>query len=171
MGAGKEKNCRLGTVGGQAVMEGVMMKSREGVAIAVRRMDDKRIVVRKKDYKPLKEKCAFFRIPVIRGIVNFVDMMRLSLSTMTASADMLGLEEEGEPSKFEKWLDKHFGKSIMAVASALGVVLGVALALLLFIRSSELRFARWDEIDLRNAMWTIPAEREPIPGVRRPGHE
>ena len=51
---------------------------------------------------------------------------------MTASADMLGLEEEGEPSKFEKWLDKHFGKSIMAVASALGVVLGVALALLLF---------------------------------------
>ena len=132
MGAGKEKNCRLGTVGGQAVMEGVMMKSREGVAIAVRRMDDKRIVVRKKDYKPLKEKCAFFRIPVIRGIVNFVDMMRLSLSTMTASADMLGLEEEGEPSKFEKWLDKHFGKSIMAVASALGVVLGVALALLLF---------------------------------------
>ena len=121
MGAGKEKNCRLGTVGGQAVMEGVMMKSREGVAIAVRRMDDKRIVVRKKDYKPLKEKCAFFRIPVIRGIVNFVDMMRLSLSTMTASADMLGLEEEGEPSKFEKWLDKHFGKSIMAVASALGI--------------------------------------------------
>lgn len=132
MGAKKEKNCRLGTVGGQAVMEGVMMKSREGVAIAVRRMDDKRIVVRKKNYKPLKEKCAFFRIPIIRGIVNFVDMLRLSLSTMTASADMLGLEEEGEPSKFEKWLDKHFGKSIMAVASALGVVLGVALALLLF---------------------------------------
>lgn len=44
--------------------------------------------------------------------------------------------------------------------------LAVKLALLLFIRSSELRFARWDEIDLRNAMWTIPAEREPIPGVK-----
>ncbi|HDZ1320162.1 TPA: tyrosine-type recombinase/integrase [Klebsiella pneumoniae] len=44
--------------------------------------------------------------------------------------------------------------------------LTVKLALLLFIRSSELRFARWDEIDLRNAMWTIPAEREPIPGVK-----
>ena len=37
---------------------------------------------------------------------------------------------------------------------------------MLFIRSSELRFARWDEIDLHNAMWTIPAEREPIPGVK-----
>lgn len=42
----------------------------------------------------------------------------------------------------------------------------VKLALLLFIRSSELRFARWDEIDLHNAMWTISAEREPIPGVK-----
>ncbi|NPD63914.1 tyrosine-type recombinase/integrase [Klebsiella aerogenes] len=44
--------------------------------------------------------------------------------------------------------------------------LAVKLALLLFIRSSELRFARWDEIDLHNSMWTIPAEREPIPGVK-----
>ncbi|MBK4129814.1 tyrosine-type recombinase/integrase [Klebsiella michiganensis] len=44
--------------------------------------------------------------------------------------------------------------------------LAVKLALLLFIRSSELRFARWDEIDLHNVMWTIPAEREPIPGVK-----
>jgi len=44
--------------------------------------------------------------------------------------------------------------------------LAVKLALLLFIRSSELRFARWDEIDLDNAMWTIPAERKPIPGVK-----
>ena len=44
--------------------------------------------------------------------------------------------------------------------------LAVKLALLLFIRSSELRFARWDEIDLHNSMWTIPAEHEPIPGVK-----
>lgn len=44
--------------------------------------------------------------------------------------------------------------------------LAVKLALLLFIRSSELRFARWDEIDMENAMWTIPAERKQIPGVK-----
>lgn len=48
--------------------------------------------------------------------------------------------------------------------------LAVKLALLLFIRSSELRFARWDEIDLHNSMWTIPAEREPIPGVKYSAH-
>ncbi len=129
----RASNPRLGTVGGQAVMEGVMMKSKSEVAIAVRRMDDKKIVVRTKKYRALKEKCAFFRVPVIRGIVNFIDMMRLSFSTLTASTEMLGLEEEGEPSRFEKWLDRHFGKSIMAFASALGVVLGVALAVFLFI--------------------------------------
>ena len=129
----RASNPRLGTVGGQAVMEGVMMKSKSEVAIAVRRMDDKKIAIRKKKYKALKEKCAFFRVPVIRGIVNFIDMMRLSFSTLTASTEMLGLEEEGEPSRFEKWLDRHFGKSIMAFASALGVVLGVALAVFLFI--------------------------------------
>ncbi|MGP2478220.1 hypothetical protein, partial [Listeria monocytogenes] len=44
--------------------------------------------------------------------------------------------------------------------------LAVQLNLLIFIRSSELRFARWTEINLDGAMWTIPAEREPIPGVR-----
>ncbi|WP_157701823.1 tyrosine-type recombinase/integrase, partial [Salmonella enterica] len=44
--------------------------------------------------------------------------------------------------------------------------LAVKLTLLIFIRSSELRFARWSEIDFENAMWTIPAEREPLPGVK-----
>ncbi|MCG6518699.1 tyrosine-type recombinase/integrase, partial [Escherichia coli] len=44
--------------------------------------------------------------------------------------------------------------------------LAVMLNLLVFIRSSELRYARWSEIDIDNAMWTIPAELEPLPGVK-----
>ncbi|WP_157924985.1 tyrosine-type recombinase/integrase, partial [Escherichia coli] len=44
--------------------------------------------------------------------------------------------------------------------------LAIMLNLLVFIRSSELRYARWSEIDIDNAMWTIPAEREPLPGVK-----
>ncbi|OCA52588.1 putative prophage CPS-53 integrase [Photorhabdus namnaonensis] len=44
--------------------------------------------------------------------------------------------------------------------------LAMKLTLLIFIRSSELRFARWSEIDFENAMWTIPGEREPLPGVK-----
>ncbi|MXE86566.1 tyrosine-type recombinase/integrase [Escherichia coli] len=60
--------------------------------------------------------------------------------------------------EFLERIDDYKGRQLTQLA--------VKLALLLFIRSSELRFARWDEIDLRNAMWTIPAEREPIPGVK-----
>ncbi len=124
-------NPRLGKVGGQAVMEGVMMNSEQGLAIAVRNTDGD-IVVRQKKRVFLREKCKLFRAPVIRGIVNFIDTLMMSFSTLTESTEMLGIEVEPE-SKFEKWLDKKLGKSLMAAASMIGMVLGVGLALVLFI--------------------------------------
>ena len=124
-------NPRLGAVGGQAVMEGVMMNSKQGLAIAVRNTDGD-IVVRQKQRHTLREKYKICRVPVIRGIVGFAETLVMSFRTLTESTEMLGVEMEAE-SKFEKWLDKKFGKSIMAVASLIGTVLGVALALLLFI--------------------------------------
>ena len=129
----KERNPRLGCVGGQAVMEGVMMKSKTDIAIAVRRMTDGKVVVRTSKPKSLRDKYKFFRLPFIRGIVNFIETLIMSFSTLTASAEMSGLDEEEEPGKFEKWLDKHFGKSLMAFVSLIGTVLGVGLALVLFI--------------------------------------
>jgi uncharacterized protein YqhQ len=131
MAVKKSVNPRMGCVGGQAVMEGVMMKSRQGIATAVRQLDG-RIVVRTSKFKSVKDKYKILRLPIIRGIVNFVEMMILSFSTLTASAEMLGLEEE-EPGKFEKWLQKHFGISIVAFASMIGTVLGVLVAVCLFI--------------------------------------
>ncbi len=127
----KERNPRLGCVGGQAVMEGVMMKSKTDIAIAVRRMTDGKIVVRSSKPKSLRDKAKFFRLPFIRGIVNFIETLIMSMSTLTSSAEMTGLDDE-EPTKFEKWLEKHFGKSLIAFVSLIGTVLGVALALLLF---------------------------------------
>lgn len=136
----KEKNapanCRLGQVGGQAVMEGVMMRSPKETAIAVRRTDDGEIVVRSKPTKTVRDRHKILNLPLLRGIVNLVEMFILSFSTLTASTEMMGLEEElkgEEPSKFDKWLDKHFGKGILAFISAISVVLGIALALGLFI--------------------------------------
>lgn len=131
-GKGKAVNERLGCIGGQAVLEGIMMKCKGDLSIAVRRYDGD-VVVRTKKYKPLKERSIFFRIPLIRGCCGFVDSLITSFSTLTASTDMLGLEEMGEPGKVEKWLTKVFGKSITAIISAVSVVLGVALALGLFI--------------------------------------
>ena len=103
---------RLGKVGGQAVMEGVMMRSPTTTAIAVRRTDDGQIVVRSKKTKTVRDRYKILNLPIIRGVVNLVEMFILSFSTLTASTEMMGLEEElksEEPSKFDQWLDKHFG--------------------------------------------------------------
>ena len=127
----KNTNCRLGRVGGQAVIEGVMMKSSKHVGIAVR-MQDGSIKVEDNDYKAAKEKHKFFGVPFIRGIVNFIEMMKLSFNTIDRATRMLGLEDE-EESRFEKWLKKKFGKSIMDVIMPISVILGVALAVALFI--------------------------------------
>jgi Predicted metal-dependent enzyme len=121
---------RLGTVGGQAVLEGVMMKSKDKVALSVRDLNGN-IQTEVTDFTSKKEKNKLFGLPLIRGVVNFVEMMILSFHTLTRSADMLGIEEE--ESKFEKWLTKKFGKSLTAVASVVGSVLGIGLSILLFL--------------------------------------
>ena len=131
MSKDKKTNCRLGTVGGQAVMEGVMMKSRSDMAIAVRN-EKGNIVVRTKKVKAAKDKFKPFGWPVIRGVVNFIEMLILSYSTLTSSMEMAGLDKIESESKFDKWVDKHFGKHMLTIVGVIGGVLGVALALLLF---------------------------------------
>lgn len=125
-------SCRLGRVGGSALMEGVMMKSGNDVAMAVRRTDNGKITVRKKKYKSVKEKSAFLRIPIIRGIVNFVETLILSMGTMTEATELLGIDDMESESKFDKWLTEKLGDKLMKAVSAIAVVLGVALALVLF---------------------------------------
>ena len=82
-------NPRLGAVGGQAVMEGVMMNSKQGLAIAVRNTDGD-IVVRQKQRHTLREKYKICRVPVIRGIVGFAETLVMSFRTLTESTEMLG---------------------------------------------------------------------------------
>lgn len=125
-------SCRLGRVGGSALMEGVMMKSGPDVAMAVRRTDNGKITVRKKKYKSVKEKSGLLRLPVIRGIVNFVETLMLSMGTMTEATELLGLDDMEPESKFDKWLTEKLGDKMMKVVSAISVVFGVALALVLF---------------------------------------
>ena len=121
------------SVGGQAVMEGVMMKSDEGIAMAVRREDGK-IVKSYKKYKSKAQKGTFWGLPVVRGVVAFVESLSTGMKTTTESAEMYGESfANEEPSKFEKWLSKTFKVEIMDVVMTVGVILGVALAVGLFI--------------------------------------
>ena len=97
-------------IGGQAVIEGIMMRNGENYAVAVRKPDHT-IEVKKDTYKGIASKCRIFRLPFIRGIFNFIDSMVLGMSTLTYAASFYE-EEEEEPSKFEKKLIALFGDNL-----------------------------------------------------------
>lgn len=156
---------RLGSTGGQAVLEGVMMKSKDKIAISVR--DSKgEIRTDVRDSKPLTAKNKFFRIPFIRGIVGFIDSMILSIDTLNRSADMLGLDEQ-EESKFEKWLTKTFGKSIAVIASLLGTILGLALSVVLFMWLPKFISNYIVTSDMVEANYAFAVLKSAIQGVMR----
>jgi len=127
----KEKDPRLGIVGGQAVLEGVMMKSGSSVSLAVRG-EDGGITVDNTKFTSLRKKYKICNIPVVRGCVSFVEQLILSMNILTKSAEMLGIEDEPE-TKFEKWVLEKFGDNLMKVVSAIGMVLGLALGVGLFL--------------------------------------
>ena len=130
----KKKNdssCRLGKVGGQAVLEGVMMKAGDRTVTSCRKPDGT-IYVHDDIFTSVRKKNKFLDLPIIRGLVNFIEMMKLSVRTMSASAKALGIEEE-EETKFEKWLKRHFNAGIVGFVMVVGVVLSVLLAVTLFL--------------------------------------
>ena len=80
-------------IGGQAVIEGVMMKSKSNVAIAVRK-PNKKIHVKVKKYNPLTRKNILLRIPIIRGFIELIDMMVIGIKALIYSADVAAGEDE-----------------------------------------------------------------------------
>ena len=124
------KNPRLGQVGGQALLEGVMMRSGETVATSVRAVDGT-IKAKREKFVSARKKYKFCALPLVRGVVSFVESMKMSLSTMNDAVNMLGLEEE-EETKFEKWLKEKFGKNIFDVLMPFVYVLAILLAVGIF---------------------------------------
>ncbi len=128
-----KKKANYTSIGGQALIEGVMMKGPDKIGIAVRRSDGE-IVTKVEEYVPVTKKHKILSFPVIRGVANFIAMMKLGYSTMMYSAEVAGDEimEQEEPSKVEKWISEKFKIDIMDVVMVVGVLLGVGLALFLF---------------------------------------
>lgn len=120
---------RSSSIGGQAVIEGVMMRGERSIATAVR--DEKgNIVVESKYVKPTKDKNFLFRTPFLRGIFNFVSTMFVGVGTLLRSGEVF--DGETQPSKAEQWFAKTFKLDVFSVVMAFAVVLGVALSLVLF---------------------------------------
>lgn len=129
----KEKeNKRLGLVGGQALLEGVMMKSGDDVSMAVRE-ESGGIVTDHMKTVSLRKKYKICRIPLIRGCVNFVEMLRLSMSTLTHSMEMSGIDTDEPETKLDKWIMEKLGDRMMQIVSGIGMVLGLVLGVGLFL--------------------------------------
>lgn len=121
------------TIGGQAVMEGVMMKAPDSMAIAVRRSDGT-IKVTKQALTTVKDRYPILKLPVLRGIITFGETMVLGVKSLMTSAELFGEgEEEYEPSKVEEWLAKKLGKDVEDVIIYTAVILAVVFSLGLFI--------------------------------------
>lgn len=155
----KEKNnnsCpfsdRLGKVGGQAVLEGVMMKAGNRMVTTCRK-EDGSLVVTDDNFVSARQKHKILDLPIIRGVVSFVESMMMSFKTLGASADAMGLENEEEPSKFEKWLSDKFGAKITDVIMVVSLVLGLALSALLFVALPA--FVTWGINSILDALFFL----------------
>ena len=130
----KKVACRLGKVGGEAVIEGIMMKAGDTCATACRDQDGN-IKIHERKFVSIRKRKKFFNLPIIRGVVGFIESMILSFSVLNVSAEVMGGEELQKETKFERWMKKHLGVGlfdvIMVIAAALGVLLSVFLFLYL----------------------------------------
>ena len=118
-------------IGGQAVIEGIMMKNKQAYATAVRRPDGE-IEVKKDTYVSLTEKVKFLSLPFIRGVFSFADSMILGMRTLTFSASFFEDDEDGEPSRLEKWLDDRLGENLEKVLMSAVMVFSVIAAIIIF---------------------------------------
>ncbi len=125
--------CKYVAVGGQALMEGIMMRGPEGTAMSLR-LPDGSIETTMKDFVSVRKKYKFFNIPVLRGIVSFVESMIFGYKLLMESAEKTSLdfEDEQNESKLDKWITEHFGPKMMAVIGGISAVLGIGLAFILF---------------------------------------
>ncbi|MBQ6164023.1 MAG: DUF1385 domain-containing protein [Clostridia bacterium] len=125
-----------GQVGGQALLEGVMMNSPKSSAMAVRHVSG-RIIVKQKEFKHIKDKIKPLGWPMIRGVVSYIESMTFGYNCLMESAELSGGMEtdtpEEEMSKLDKWITDHMGPKFMAALSFVSMVLGLAVSMLLFV--------------------------------------
>jgi len=129
----ENKSCAFRTsIGGQALIEGVMMRGPEKQAIVVRDQEGN-LVEKVEDLKFIKDRYPVLGLPLVRGTVNFLASMVNGVKALMYSAEFYPDEEIGQPSRFEQWLEKKLSsKKLESLIITLAVVLGVGLSVFLF---------------------------------------
>ena len=129
----EQKSCAFRTsIGGQALIEGILMRGPEKQAIVVRDQEGQ-LVEKVEELRLIKDRYPILGVPLIRGTVNFLSSMVNGVKALMYSADFYPDEEAAQPSKFELWLEKHLSsKKLESAIVALAVVLGVGMSVFLF---------------------------------------
>ena len=129
----QENNCALPqegafrtTIGGQALIEGILMRGPEKQAIVVRNQEGE-LEVKEQTLKLIKDRYPILGLPFLRGVVNFLASLVEGVKALMWSAEFYPDEEEEKPpSKFETWLEKHFGnEGLMKWVIGFSVVVGI----------------------------------------------
>lgn len=118
-------------IGGQAVIEGIMMKNKDAYATAVRKPNGE-IEVQKDTYVSMSEKVKLFSLPLVRGVFSFADSMILGMRTLSFSASFFEDDEDSEPGKFELWLNKVFGEKLEKALMGFVMVFSIVMAIVVF---------------------------------------
>ena len=122
------------TIGGQALIEGILMRGPEKQAIVVRNQEGE-LEVKEQKLKLIKDRYPILGVPFIRGVVNFLASLVEGVKALMWSAEFYPDDQEEEtPSKFEQWLEKRFGsEGLMKWIIGIAVAAGIAFAIALFI--------------------------------------
>ena len=121
------------SIGGQALIEGILMRGPDRQAIVVRDKDGQ-LVEKVEELKLIKDRYPILGVPLIRGAVNFLAAMVSGVKALMYSADFYPDEEVSQPSRFEKWLEEHLSSEKLEKAIvAFAVLLGVGLSIFLFL--------------------------------------
>ena len=131
--AEEKQSCAFRTsIGGQALIEGILMRGPEKQAIVVRDQEGN-LVEKVEELRFIRDRYPILGVPLIRGTINFLDSMVNGVKALMYSADFYPDEEAAQPSKFELWLEKHLSsKKLESAVVTLAVLLGVGLSVFLF---------------------------------------
>lgn len=141
----KENTCYRTSIGGQALIEGVMMRGPKKQAIVVR--SENGLVTKVEDIKLLKEKYPIVGWPLIRGAVNFISSMAAGVRALMFSAEYMPEDQQEEPSKLDKWIEQRFsGEKAEKMIITLAVIIGVGISVGLFILLPTLLAGFFDTI-------------------------
>ncbi|HHV31236.1 DUF1385 domain-containing protein [Caproiciproducens sp. LBM24188] len=127
----REQTKCITSIGGQALVEGIMMRGPKKTEVAVRQSDGT-ISLQQMETQPLGAKYPFLKWPFLRGIAALVDSLGAGYKALAYSVEKSGLEEDEEPSKFDRWVQEKFGDKMMGAIMTASTILGVLLAIVLF---------------------------------------